>query len=138
MRRRKQPKLDKELQDNGRLLRAWRKFHEDELTETLHGPHGAMIERLMFILRTLSADSAPLLLDFVRGVNWSSVNYETRLTALHEINAAITKLREKSGLSPFDDGVPGQPDTVFRVVRSILIPSEVATAERTGRDVTAA
>jgi hypothetical protein len=139
---------NKELQDNTYLLRAWKKFHHEELEEALAGPHGAMVERLMFILSTLSQDSAPLLLAYVRGVDWSSVSHDTRLTVLHQINDRITRMRQRHGLTPIDDPLPGQPDNVFRIVRAILTPSpahehrhppsEVATAERTGRDVTAA
>jgi hypothetical protein len=72
---------------------------------------------------------------------------DTRLTVLHHINDRITRMRERHGLPPFDDPLPGQPDNVFWIVRSILAPSpvherrlsssEVATAERTSRDVTA-
>jgi hypothetical protein len=146
MTRRKQSKLDKELQDSARLLRAWKKFHREELEEALAGPHGPMIERLMFILSTLSRDSAPLLLGYVRGVDWSSVNYETRLTVLHEINNYITRMRERHGLPPIDDPLPGQPDTVFRIVRAILSPSpahvcrpspSVGQQSAPGRSVTA-
>jgi hypothetical protein len=141
---------NKELQDNAYLLRVWKKFHHEELEEALAGPHGAMVERLMFILSTLSQDSAPLLLAYVPGVDWSSVSHDIRLTVLHEINNHITRMRERHGLPPIDDPLPGQPDNVFKIVRSILLfpfspahehrlsPSEVATAERTDRDVTAA
>jgi hypothetical protein len=66
----------------------------------------------------------------------------------NKINTSITRMRERHGLPPFDDPLPGQPDNVFRIVRSILAPSpahdrrlspsEVATAERTGRNDKAA
>ena len=51
-----------------------------------------MIERLVFILKGLTEESAHLLLAFIRGVDWATVDYHTRLVVLHEINAAITKL----------------------------------------------
>ena len=35
-------------------------------------------------------NSAPLLLAYIRGVDWATVDYPTRLTALHEVNVAIT------------------------------------------------
>jgi hypothetical protein len=110
----------KKLADDARLLRAWRQWHREELEEVLAGPHGAMIERLMFMLGGLKSDSAPLLLAYVRGVDWSTVDYLTRLTVLHEINSAVTKLRERNGMSPFDDGVPGERENVFRIIRGIV------------------
>jgi hypothetical protein len=99
----------------------------------------------MTLLDRLELSSAAALLDFIRRSDWSSVNFDTRLTVLHEINNSITCMRERHGLAPFDDPLPNQPDNVFRIVRSILtpspaherrLPSSVAT-ERIGRDVTA-
>jgi hypothetical protein len=81
-----------------------------------------MIERLVFILKSLVPDSAPLLLAYIRGVNWPSVDYHTRLIVLHEVNRAITELREKSNLTPFDDGLLGERDNVFRTIQKIVTP----------------
>lgn len=48
------------------------------------------------------------------------IDPETRLIALHEINVAITKLRERHGMSPIDDALPGERLTAFQIVRSII------------------
>jgi hypothetical protein len=119
-------KKDKELADDARLLRAWHRWHREERERALAGPHGAMIERLVFILDSLSLQSASLLLAYVRGVEWWTVDYATRLIVLHEINTAITKLRERNGLSPFDDGFPGDRPNAFQIIRAILIPADAA------------
>jgi hypothetical protein len=138
----------KELVDQARLTRAWKARHREQLEEALAGPHGAQISELMALLDRLELSSAAALLAFIRRSEWSSVGYDTRLVVLHQINDRITRMRERHGLAPFDDPLPGQPDNVFRIVRAILTPSpahehrlspsEVATAERIGRDVTAA
>jgi hypothetical protein len=107
------------LADDARLLRAWRKWHREELETALAGPHGAMIERLMFILNNLARKSAPLLIAYIRGIDWTTIDYPTRLVVLHEINVAITRLRERGGLSPFDDGMPGDRPNVFQTIRTI-------------------
>ena len=119
-------KQRQKLADDARLLRAWRKWHREEREQALAGPHGAMIERLMFILDNLTRESAPLLLAYIRCVDWATVDCPTRLTVLHEINTAITKMRERNGLSPFDDGFPGDRPNVFQTIRTILIPAEAA------------
>jgi hypothetical protein len=85
-----------------------------------------MVERLKWILGSLTLESAPLLLAYVRGIDWVTIDYPTRLTVLHEINTAITKLRGRNGLSPFDDGFPGDSPNVFQTIRTILIPAEAA------------
>jgi hypothetical protein len=138
---------EKELADQARLTRAWKTWHAEQLDEALVGPHGALVSELMTLLDRLEPSSAAALLNFIRRSDWRSVSYDTRLTVLHHINDRITRMRERHGLPPFDDPLPGQPDNVFRIVRSILglspvherrlSPSEVATAERTNRDVTA-
>ena len=110
----------KELADHARLTRAWKAWHREQLADALAGPHGPMLERLVYILKTLAPGSASLLLAYIRGVDWPSVDYLTRLIALHEVNVAITKLREKSGQTPFDDGLPGERENAFRIIRKII------------------
>jgi hypothetical protein len=114
------PERERELAEQQRLLRAWKKFHREEREAALAGPHGPMVERLTYILESLELNSAPLLLAYVRGVDWQTVDYSTRLTVLHEVNTAVTKLREHNGLSPFDDGMPGDRPSVFQTIRGIV------------------
>ena len=50
-----------------------------------------------------------------------------------EAEPAITRLRVKRGLPEFDDGLPGEPDTPFRMIRSIILtpfPSHSEGAHR--------
>jgi hypothetical protein len=115
---------ERELADEARLLQGWHAFHRDERKVVLAGPHGAMFERLLFILKGMSLTSAPLLLAYVRGVDWPSIDMSTRLNVLHEINTGITNLRARHGLSPFDDGI--ERDSVFCLIREILFPAHSA------------
>ena len=108
-----------------RCLSDWIKWHRAERDAVLHGPHGAMMERLLYILRDLDPQSATLLLAFVRGVDWLAIDSQTRFVALHEIDAAATKLRERLGLAPFDDGT-GFDDrqSVLVICRDMLFPRD--------------
>jgi hypothetical protein len=115
------PNYTKELQENAALMRSWRRWHRDELAAALAGPHGAMVERLVFILKNLTPQSGPLLLAYVRGVDWRGVDYHTRLIVLHEVNSAITRMRECAGMAPFDDGPPSAPMNVFQTIRGIVV-----------------
>src|SRR6516165_2710611 len=81
-----------------RLAHAWRKWHAEQLKAALEGVHGAVLERLMAQLKDLH--SARELVDFIAAQDWSVVDTDTRFTALHEINIAITKLRERNGQEP--------------------------------------
>jgi predicted ABC-class ATPase len=115
--RRKSAK-DKELDDRNRLARAWRKWHREQLEAALAGVHGAVFDRLMHTLKHLG--EARELVDFIAAQDWSQVSAEDRLTALHEVNSAICKLRERNGLDPISDPLPSQPESAFRIIRKLM------------------
>ena len=56
-----------------------------------------------------------------RGRSARLIYYDTRLVVVHELNVALTTFREKRGLAPIDDGLPGGPDTPFRTIRAIVL-----------------
>jgi hypothetical protein len=118
MRRRRKSEEDKALAENAYLLRAWWKWHAEQLQEALTGAHRDVIGRLMAELTDLR--SADALVAFIETVDWSAVDANTRLIALHEINSAICKVREKRGLDAIDDALPGEPPRAFQVIRSII------------------
>jgi hypothetical protein len=122
MRRRKQSDLDKERADDARLLRTWRQWHREQLEAALAGVHRDVIERLMLQLKHLH--EARELLRFIEAQDWAAIDAETRLIALHEINTAICKLRERSGLMPIDDALPGERPNVFVLIKEALFPRE--------------
>jgi hypothetical protein len=111
---------EKELQDNARLLRAWRRWHRDEREEILAGPHGAVLNELFRMLANLKHVQPAQLIGYAQSINWPAINYTTKLIILHEFNNAITTYREKNGLEPIDDGIPGERDNAFRCVKAIL------------------
>jgi hypothetical protein len=111
---------EKKLADDARLLRAWRNWHHEELEAALARPHGAVIGQLMQILHELTLQSAPVLLEFVRAQHWKAVDYDSRLTALHEVNTAIMELRERNGMPPFDDRLDRRAN-VFQLIRAIIV-----------------
>jgi hypothetical protein len=84
------------------------------------GPHGDIVHELLGSLGGMTPQSMPALLDLVRSQNWQTVDVETRLIALHEINGAITRVREEHGAVPFNDALPGEPDTGFLIIKQLL------------------
>jgi hypothetical protein len=107
------------LQDNAHLLRAWKRWHRERLEQSLCGLHGDVLERLILQLKNLQ--SARELIGFIEAQDWAALDANTRLIALHEINAAITTLRERNGLVPIDDPLPGAPENAFRIIKTIMI-----------------
>jgi hypothetical protein len=102
----------KALADRAHLLRAWRRWHVEQLEEALADVHADVMSRLMAQLKDLH--SARELVDFIAAQDWSVVDTDTRFTALHEINIAITKLRERNGQEPMCPGerVPDHQEPV--------------------------
>jgi hypothetical protein len=123
LRRRSKQQEEKEASDREKLLRAWKKYHREERETVLAGPHGAMLAELFRMFKNLQHVQPSQLIGFIRFVDWTSVDYNTRLVVLHELNNTITTFREKRGLEPIDDGLPDEPDTPFRTIKAILFPS---------------
>jgi hypothetical protein len=111
---------DRKLDDDARLLRAWRQWHREQLEEALAGPGGSVLSELFRMFENLKHVRPAQLIGFARSINWSVINYDTKLVVLHELNMAIAAIREKNGLAPIDDNLPGEPDTPFRIIRAIV------------------
>jgi hypothetical protein len=77
MKRRRSEKEQK-LIDDARLMRAWRAWHADQLTEALAGVHAEVMRRLMAQLEDLR--SARELVAFITAQDWGVVDANTRLT----------------------------------------------------------
>ena len=119
--RRRRPAQEKNLADDARLMRAFRAWHREQLEEALAGVHADVMNRLMAQLKDLRA--ARELIAFIEAQDWNAVDADTRLTALHEINVAIMRLRERLGQEPIDDALPGEPLRAYQLIRSIIDPS---------------
>jgi hypothetical protein len=117
---RRKTERDKELRDNAHLLRAWKRWHREQLEEALADVHADVMRRLMAQLKNLG--SARELVAFIDAQDWAAVDADTRAIALHEINDAITKLRVRQGIKPIDDALVelGQPLRAFQLIKKIV------------------
>jgi hypothetical protein len=68
------------------------------------------------------------LVGLVQAIAWTAIDYPTRLVVLHETNSAISKQRDRLGLAPFDDGLPGDPPNVFSLIRTTILFAELPAA----------
>jgi hypothetical protein len=119
--RRLSNKEQKKLADNARLLRAWKAFHREELETVLAGPHGVVLGELLRMIENLKYIQPAQLIGFTQAIDWSVIDYNTRLTVLHELNKAVAAVREKHRLDPIDDPLPGQPESPFRTIKAIVL-----------------
>jgi len=118
--KRSKKEKEKELADNARLLRAWKKFHREEREAVLAGPYAATLVELFRMFSAIEHVKPSQLIGFIGAIDWASIDYQTRLTVLHEVNEAITKFRESQKLNPFDDALPGEPLRAYQVIRDII------------------
>jgi len=106
-----------------RLMRVWRNWHLEEREAALAGPHGPMLAELLRMFANLQHMQPAQLIGFVRSIDWSAIDDDTKQIVVHELGNAVTAMREKAGLPPFDDNLPGTPDTPFRTIQAIVRPS---------------
>ena len=114
---------EQELADNTRLLRAWKKFHREERDTVLAGPYGVVLGELFRMFKNLKLVQPSQLIGYAQSIDWSVIDSATKLTVIHELNSAITAFREKHNLEPIDDGLPGDPDAPFRMIKAIMLTS---------------
>jgi hypothetical protein len=90
----------------------------------LAGPHGSVPNELFRMIANLKHMQPAQLIGYVQSIDWTAIDYNTKLVVVHECNSAITAYREKHNLEPIDDNLPGDVDTPFRTIKAIvLIPS---------------
>ena len=93
--------------------------------KTLRAERQALVDcgkftELLWLLDHLRPESSDELVELVERTDWQRHDERTRHIALSAIDAAIIRLRVREGLAPFDDGLPGEPPTVFCIVRHLI------------------
>ena len=144
----KRPPRDqqKELADQARLMRAWKAWHAEQLDEALAGLHGAMVAELMTLLDRHELNSAAALLACVQRMDWSTVKlrrapHGAAPEQLDYHSPARTQRlggdRRSATRSTRQRVSAHQAHAVHPLPAKADSSPEGATAERTGRDVTA-
>lgn len=101
-----------------RNYRRWLKQREIEL---LSGPYATQLTELVLMLKSISAETAGSLVDWVEHADWlQQADYNIRQNTLAIIAEAIAVHRVRSGLAPFDDSIMGEPPTAFEQIRYML------------------
>jgi len=136
MRNRSKTEKEKQLADNARLLRWSKAWHREQREAVLAGPYAATLAELVRAFSAIEHVKPAQLIGFIGAIDWGSIDYQTRLTILHEVNEAIVKFRESQKLDPIDDPLPGAPPNAFQVIRKILTQfpaSRGGPPERSGK-----
>jgi hypothetical protein len=108
---------NKAANEREQLSAAWRQ-HRRERREALLAAHAITAQRLLdFLQRMTLRDSATLI---AMAQAWRKADADTRFEILLLIDEAITNLRQRHGLLPFDDALPDQPSNAFLTIREVL------------------
>jgi hypothetical protein len=123
---------ERERAGDAKMFRAWKKFHRDEREAALTA-YGTTLGELFRMFANIECVHPAQLIGFINAIDWGSIDYETRLTVLHEVNSAIVRWRERHGLSPLDDPLWDAPPNAFQVIRKIITESPAPSQERPAR-----
>jgi hypothetical protein len=111
----RQSKHENEQRKLSAYYRMWR---QQELDDVLAGDDGAKLKALIEQLDALTLDTIPQLAAFVRANGWHTAAATTLFVARRLASESIIRLREKNGLEPFDDPLPGEPAAPEQEVRA--------------------
>ena len=118
--KRAQTRAEKALAEREQQFVLWRKWRRERCESLRAGPYADAARDLIKLLDALTPDGADMLLERVRCGPWRDADPDTRFTVLALVDNAIIELRERQGLLPFDDPLPGQPANAFLVLREVL------------------
>ena len=113
--------VEKAVQDRDWLYRRYRAAkkaeHEALFATAVHGP---LLRKFGATLNHFGADDAGRMISYVRDQNYAwlrNAPEDIRFAALRMIGHRIQRIRQRAGLVPFDDPLPGEPDDVFRLCK---------------------
>jgi hypothetical protein len=113
--------LEQKMEDSSRQMRIYRRIKRAELRARLEGTQAEQWRALIEQLKALTIEDGDALVDYVQAQDWiREADLDTRYAVLSLIADVIIRLRVRNGYSPIDDSLPGEPPTVFEIIRSEL------------------
>lgn len=103
------------------LLKLYGQWKREQRDALLAGPHGDEVKGLLAFLRTMDLDAAPDLMDLICEATWlQDLSRDERHVLFGIISRAVAKCRERAGLSPYDDGVIGEPPKALHRIKDVM------------------
>lgn len=118
---RRSAEAEKELRDEEKLGKLYRRWRRQKVVMMQNGPWGKEVKDLLSFVRTMTLSSAPALLTLVERAAWiQAMPVNDRHDLLQEIGRQITLLRLREGLPPFDDALPGEEPKAFERIKEMM------------------
>lgn len=112
---------EKKMRDQERMVRFWKAYRREAQDELKVSPFAKEIAGLRTFIRTMTPQSAPALVRLIQNSVWlKDADADTRYRLLTVVSDGIRRLREKHGMPPFDDALPGEPLTAYDQIKEIL------------------
>jgi hypothetical protein len=118
---RSEPQIKKDKEKKA-LSKAYQRLQQEKLDEALAGPWGYDLYELRYFLACMSPDDAEQLIECVSESKLIKAPEDIRYIALRLIDEAICALRDRAGLTPVEDSLPGEEPTAFEIIKGVLFP----------------
>jgi hypothetical protein len=112
----------KKLAEQRLEFRLWKRWRRERVESLLVGPYAESAQALLDFFQTKPSPSS--LIDFIAAGPWEKADADIRFEILALVDTVIMKRRERMGLAPFDDALPGRPLNVFLILRERLALSD--------------
>ena len=117
----RQARVEQAIEDRDRLYRRYRAAKKVEHEELFGIPvHGPLLRKFNATLGHFGIEDAERLIAYVRDVNYTwlrNAPENIRFAALQMIGYRIVRIRQRAGLVPFDDPLPGEESDAYRLCR---------------------
>ncbi|MFE1601587.1 hypothetical protein [Methylobacterium sp. ID0610] len=112
---------EKKLREDEKLSKLYRAWKRQKMQALLDGPNGEAIREPDRFMKTMRLTDAEALIARIEAAAWiHGMSADDRADLLSLIGRRIVLMRERNGLDPFNDGVPGDPPRAFERIKTIM------------------
>jgi hypothetical protein len=115
---------EKAVKEQSLLYRRYRAAKKEQFEELFATPvHGPLLRKFNSTLGHFDIEDADRMVAFVRErtrVWLRAAPQDIRFAALQMVGHRITRIRQRAGLAPFDDPLPGEDPDVYQLCREAI------------------
>jgi hypothetical protein len=108
----------KALSERDLLMRLWRSWRRETIATELDGPYKVPLQQLIDALNKMKLGDERKLQKLIQAGPWLRAPLDLRYLVLRLVSTRFANIREAADLPPFDDALPGEPLTVYQLIRN--------------------